>query len=282
MANGVIIWEGPSRIDGSPIAIVATGFPGGARSTNSKTDEMVQTWIIRRDMFPVEAVRSGLDNAICGDCPFGGGRGCYVRQDGPSSVYKAMVGYVEPIRRPDGLPNPRAGQVWGPYPRMHPFDAGMKARGLAIRFGSYGGPDAVPLWVWKAFLSGAVRSGTSRWTGYTHRWRNLNPATWGFLMASAETEEGYREAVKRGWRTFRVETNSQAEPFVDEILCPASIEAGQKTTCAACGLCNGTVSEGAGWWISLLEQAGRRIPPVDQRADIRILAHGQKKGLILV
>lgn len=45
-----------------------------------------------------------------------------------------------------------------------------------------------------------------------------------------------REAL--GWRTFR--TRLQTEPArPDEIVCPASDEAGHRTTCEACNLCTG-------------------------------------------
>ena len=47
---GVILFEGPSLIDGAPIAVIATGFQ--RRTANSKTGDMVQTWIIRSDREP--------------------------------------------------------------------------------------------------------------------------------------------------------------------------------------------------------------------------------------
>ena len=57
MANGYILWEGASLIDGAPIVVIATGF--ASRSTNRKTGGMVQTYILRRDIDPVSAVQSG-------------------------------------------------------------------------------------------------------------------------------------------------------------------------------------------------------------------------------
>ena len=70
MANGYILWEGASLIDGAPIVVIATGF--ASRSTNRKTGGMVQTYILRRDIDPVSAVQSGDDASICGDCPHRG------------------------------------------------------------------------------------------------------------------------------------------------------------------------------------------------------------------
>ena len=67
MSNGFIIYEGPSLIDGSPIVAIALRTSG-----NSKTGNMVQTYIIRSDMDPREANKSGADYAICGACPHKG------------------------------------------------------------------------------------------------------------------------------------------------------------------------------------------------------------------
>lgn len=84
MANGAILWEGESAIDGAPIQVIATGLKSA--STNTKTGALIQTWILRRDVSPVEAIHSGADRSICGDCPHRGrvengrnrGRSCYV------------------------------------------------------------------------------------------------------------------------------------------------------------------------------------------------------------
>ena len=46
----MIIYQGPSLIDGSPIVAIAI-----AQSGNVKTGNMVQTYIIRADMSPMEA-----------------------------------------------------------------------------------------------------------------------------------------------------------------------------------------------------------------------------------
>jgi hypothetical protein len=43
--RGVVLYEGPSELDGKPIVVVAT-----FNSVNDKTGNMVQTWIIRSDM----------------------------------------------------------------------------------------------------------------------------------------------------------------------------------------------------------------------------------------
>ena len=58
-----IAYEGPSEIDGLNITVlIQTG------SRNSKTGDMVQTFLIRSDIDPLTASRTGCDRALCGDC----------------------------------------------------------------------------------------------------------------------------------------------------------------------------------------------------------------------
>jgi len=92
-----IVYNGPSMLDGSPIvAIVTIG------SKNAKTGAMAQLWIMRADMDPVTASRTGADEAVCGTCPHRGNptdldhgqaaqRPCYViLAQAPLIVYKAF------------------------------------------------------------------------------------------------------------------------------------------------------------------------------------------------
>ena len=63
LPGNVVFWRGPSLLTGEPIMAVA-----GQHTINAKTGPMVQIWILRSDMTPIEAVKSGGDEAICGDC----------------------------------------------------------------------------------------------------------------------------------------------------------------------------------------------------------------------
>jgi hypothetical protein len=65
--QGIVIWEGPSRLDGAPIVAIATGL--ARSSSNEKTGPMVQTWILRQDQAPHVAQRTGADESVCGNCP---------------------------------------------------------------------------------------------------------------------------------------------------------------------------------------------------------------------
>jgi hypothetical protein len=53
MSNGIVIYRGPSILDGSPIVVIATGL--GSGSSNRKTGALVQTWILRDDVSPIES-----------------------------------------------------------------------------------------------------------------------------------------------------------------------------------------------------------------------------------
>ena len=58
-----VIYNGPSMLDGKPIIVV-----GIITSNNAKTGNMLQTHIIRSDINPVTASKTGGDYSICGDC----------------------------------------------------------------------------------------------------------------------------------------------------------------------------------------------------------------------
>jgi hypothetical protein len=221
--NSAVIYRGFSLL--SPevrIAVVVSGMK--ERSGNSKTGGMIQTYIIRDDMRPYDAIVSGADEAICGLCP-------HRRQaDGTRSCY------VNPAT---GLLTIGRKLLAGDYPDMSTSDAAIACSGRSIRIGTYGDPAAVPLYVWRELTAHAAN-----WTGYTHQWRMRHvPAYQGFVMASCDSESDRIDAKARGWRTFRVRkvTSEGPEPMGErEIICPASIEGGKRTTCEDCGLCAGT------------------------------------------
>ena len=63
-ANGYIVYQGPSQLTGGNIVVIATGFAN--KSTNSKTGDLIQTWIMSADESPTEAANSGRDVDVCG------------------------------------------------------------------------------------------------------------------------------------------------------------------------------------------------------------------------
>lgn len=220
----MIIYSGPSLIDGKPIVAIAI-----AKSGNTKTGNMVQTYIIRADISPLDASKTGEDYSICGLCVHRGTpttiaehkqalkRSCYVNLgQGPTVVYKAYKRGIYPV-------------VTG-----HKAIAAI-GRGRMVRLGTYGDPAAVPAYVWESLISEA-----SGHTAYTHQSGvESAQARPDFMMISADTEAQARIAWNDGNRTFRVVKSTYEIIAGREILCPASKEAGFKTTCNSCGLCGG-------------------------------------------
>lgn len=201
-----ILWEGASPLDGKPIAAIATDD-----SRNRKTGRMVQVWILRQDVAPTEALKSGGDVSICGHCPMrpnkDGKRACYVN-----------VGHA-----------PTA--VWRKYSQggygVVPFAA---FSGVNVRWGAYGDPAMLP-----SLLVKAVNKWAAGHTGYTHQWR-YKWAKWtaGVLMASVETKAQAEAANAKGWGTFGVfERDTRPK---GSVWCAADRK-GQ--TCLECGQCDG-------------------------------------------
>lgn len=220
---GYIIYEGDSLYDGKPIVVIATMSSG-----NVKTGNMVQTWILCQDVDPIEASRTGKDSSICGNCPHMGKadvskekgwaseRSCYVNLlHGPLAIWKA---YQK-----------------GNYPKLDRLQVKTLAQGKLVRIGSYGDPACVPLGIWKDLTAEC-----DGWTAYTHAGKNPLPE---MLMTSADNIGQAELAWVKGERTFRVVKDVSDIVKGKEILCPASKEAGFKSTCAACGLCNGSMSK---------------------------------------
>jgi hypothetical protein len=215
--TGLILWEGASLLDGAPIAVIAT-----LHSDNVKTGDMIQTWIVRADVSPVDAVKSGADSSICGDCKHRGdgtgkGRTCYV------TVFQAPL-------------NIWKGYKAGRYPRLDRATHGELIAGRAVRLGSYGDPAAVPYMVWADLIN---LSGYGQWSGYTHQWRRGDQRLADYVMASVDTPEEREQAAAMGWRTFRVRLASE-ELAPREIVCPASAESkASDVTCSRCLACHG-------------------------------------------
>jgi hypothetical protein len=227
--NGYILYEGPSAIDGAPIVVIATGFANS--SANAKTGDMIQTWIIRSDIAPHHAVKSGDDASICGQCPHRPAMRDTVTASGEAFV----PCYVKTFQAPLSVYN---GYQRGIYPRATMADIASLCEGRMVRFGSYGDPFAAPIGIWQAAASKALG-----WTGYTHQWRKAGTDWARLVMASADSLADMLAAHKRGFRTFRV----TAKPFENvkglETICPASKEKAAATNCATCRACMGTASK---------------------------------------
>jgi hypothetical protein len=211
-----IIYNGPSLLDGKPIVVIAT-----YSNRNTKTGKVVQTYILRSDINPLEASKTGEDFSICGSCPMRGevttdpkrkiakGRKCYVNLgQGVLIVFKSFLR--------------------GVYQEGDPRTMG---RGRFVRVGTYGDPAAVPSEVWDELLAEC-----ETWTAYTHQkpWRP------DIAMQSADSYDEAKAHWAEGRRTFRVIVDLGDIDKSKETLCPASKEAGRRVQCTACKLCKGS------------------------------------------
>ena len=228
---GFVFYHGASALDhdADVVGIVTLS------SDNRKTGNMLQTWIMRADVAPHDAVRTGEDAAICGDCPHRAGS-CYVLTfQGPLSIFRAW----------------RAGR----YPRAD-LSSVVAAHGRPVRLGAYGDPAAIPAAAW----AGIERHAR---TGYTHQWRR-DDAAWlqSRAMASVDSWQELEAAEAEGWRTFYVVPPGAPIPSRSPlgrriVQCPADSHG---TQCADCRLCDGR-----------RDTAARP----DRRPHVAIHAHGR-------
>jgi hypothetical protein len=214
--NTVVVYRGPSQIDGQPIVALLSGLQ--QKSANRKTGNTLQTWILREDQHPQEALNSGNDKSICGGCKFRKvlNGGCYVRvSQAPAAIWRAY-------KR-------------GGTPEINLTQLAQLTTGRVVRLGSYGDPTAVPIEVWEAALSTA-----SGHLGYTHQWRVKRFQKYKtMLMASVDMPHEKVEAANLGWGTFHVRPKGDASKDPDEMVCPASAEMGHAVDCTQCLACDG-------------------------------------------
>ena len=88
--NGRILFEGLSPLTGEKIVCIITGLK--TSTSNEKTGDMLQTWILLQDEKPNEAHKNGLNRGVCGDCPHAGynNGSCYVKWfQAPLQVWKS-------------------------------------------------------------------------------------------------------------------------------------------------------------------------------------------------
>lgn len=220
---GYVLERKLSPLDGKPIVVIMTI----GKSTNTKTGDMIQTYILREDLSPVEAIKLGEDFSICGDCPHRRKynpltdkyeRSCYVNAgQGPLSVWKAY----------------KAGRykmLW----TNEELETAVSGR--KVRWGTYGDPSLcdpkIVRWLNK-YNAGH--------TGYTHQWRQEWAQVFqGIFQASCDGFSDYLNATETGWRTFSVVPKGYTPNKIK--LCPATVSNSQ-AQCVTCSLCDGAKAD---------------------------------------
>lgn len=253
----IAIYTGPSMIDGAPIVVLAT-----LDSRNVKTGALIQTFIMRSDIEPHLAVKTGQDSSVCGNCPrriFNGGD-CYV------------------------LPHQAALSSWRAWEREgKPAADTLKAclamekaaKGHGLRMGSYGDPAAVPFYVWQILIDSLCPKTV---TGYTHQWGNdfahlaypEQHKAWmrDNLMASCDNTSEAELARVQGWRFFlAVPKNVEIPARTVECLSDK-----MDKTCEECGICNGNQGRLGRASVYIREHGAKSMGKARRSAALAVMA----------
>ena len=226
-ANTVVIYRGPSLLDGKPIVALASGFR--TVSTNYKLGDLIQVWILRSDMSPIDAVHSGDDASVCGECAH---RGEVALLPGNTSRNTNRSCFVVVFQAPTAV-----WKSWrrGNIPTATPEEFERIMAGRKLRWGAYGDPAAIPHNLVERFSRAATAV-----NGYTHQWR-LGFALQDWLMASCETPQDVADARSLGWRSYFVDASETGLRRLDAktMRCPAAEESGRVASCDECMACGG-------------------------------------------
>lgn len=228
--NSRVFYRGFSPVDGAPIVGIISGLvnPSGNEKTGGR---FLQTWILRADVHPKDAVKLDYDKSICGTCihrgNFGKSRTCYVRlSHGPAGVWESFdAGNIVDMSEDD----------YKHVASMH----------VGLRMGAYGDPGMIPFDAWAKLLDVVPFN-----TGYTHRpLTDIDARFSRYVMASCETKRELDFANSQGYRGFYV-----APMGTVTIDLPSTIECRATAVnkqCDSCKLC-GSKGESAGLniWIA--------------------------------
>jgi len=196
------------------IVVIAT-----MKSLNVKTGNMVQVWILNRNVDPVTASKKKLDFVNCGDCKHRRNKGgaCYVNLgQAPLQIYNSYKKglYYNGIDSVDQFIN--------------------VAKNSKIRWGAYGDPSYIPESIVNKVNQETKTEKNSFNTGYSHQWHKMKVSK--SFMASVDSKHEKARANAKGYRTFRVTVKNDLTK--DEIFCPS--DTNKNITCKTCGLCDGS------------------------------------------
>lgn len=307
--QGVIIYDGPSCINGEPVIVVLTSLRG--TSANEKTAggdlPLAQTYILPRAMLPApgtpqaEASREwfdklgrGCDAGVCGGCPLRPSTVAALRAaglDAPDACYVL-----------NGPPDVARAAANGAYPTVTPAAAAdIVRRQLAagriagVRAGSWGDPAAAPYAVHAALWEGVHdvtgfrarvthpdgRERRAVWTAYTRTWAyapQVAAAGWRRIaMASAHSPGEARLALAQGWRPFTVVDGRNPDAVADAVKLASEgpsthcPASGERASDASCSTCG--LCDGAKPGGTQPGLASWRVDP-DPRGPVVIMSHG--------
>jgi hypothetical protein len=219
--NARVLWKGLSQLDNEPIMLLATGFN---YSTNQKTGNMVQTYILRQDVNPSTAQNNGMDLSICGNCPLRPTSG--TRESGVCYVTTAQGGIDS------------SWNSWssGRVRDIQPEEWAQLFSYRYVRIGSYGDPVAVPVEVWTRIIEHSQGH-----TGYTHQWRRKVAQDYKFLQASCSSMGEVAQAKQLGWNVYvNLPLDVHHPVGFSGIQCPAQTDG---IKCIDCRMCDGRTGD---------------------------------------
>lgn len=217
------------------LCVIRYGDTANGKIAQAK-QKIVQTYHFSKAQFDIAQGKTSMeeffshDADVCMDCPFAVSNGaklgeCYTHKPVQYSGFLSMLRSIARMTNWDDIPE---------------LDSEIErsilklCTGMYIRFGTYGEPSLMPY-----ELASSMVAVASTWTGYTHQW-SKHPQYSSLFMASTHDELGEQKARTEGWRSFV----ASARGIKGLVQCPASKEAGYKTTCSKCGLCSGTEGKG--------------------------------------
>jgi hypothetical protein len=195
--NSYCIYDGVSQLDRrSRIICVMSNCQTNNEDWNIKTGDMIQTYIIMRDVHPQVAIDQLLDGCICGNCTHRKRRKRHTRTAKVKDVRTCYVNIGK-----------GTAAVWESFQKGNiPIVSSTVAAtiqlvaGKKLRMGTYGDPVAVPFPIWGDMLRYELGH-----TGYTHQWRMpIAKPFRGVLQASCDSYIDRWEAKQAGWGTFLV------------------------------------------------------------------------------
>lgn len=228
------------------IVVFREGLTTNKKIANKK-EKIVQTYTFSKSQFNyIIECRKGLskvefkkffslDSEICGDCPFAANNKFNVAKIGKCYTHKVMQysGFVSMLKS--------ISKEYESFDNIPEIDENIHSAILKIcnrkyvRFGTYGEPTAIGI-----ELISEITKLCKTWTGYTHQYIR-NPEYLNFFMASVHNSHQAAMVHKRfDGRSFIASKNGDE----NGVVCPASNEAGFKSTCSKCGLCSGMNGKG--------------------------------------
>lgn len=209
------------------VQVFRLGTTTNDKICSNPKEKVVQSYTFSRKQFELVArnenkgMKMFFSNADtnCLDCPFNSFGKCYTHK---MFQYSGMVSMLKSIAR--------TYPTFESIPDTYNLDDLIKiTKGRYLRLGTYGEVSIIPRDIIEA-LTSVSRS----WTGYTHQWKKVDLGK--YVMASTHNKQEELLAATLGYRSFIVSDEKQ-----DVVNCPASKEAGYKTSCEKCNLCSGTL-----------------------------------------